>query len=61
MRSPPQGISSCGELVFNFANAGLRAGMEWFHLVLALWPALHFVFFYILRVIFFCVPIVPNV
>ena len=61
MRSPPWGISSCGELFLRFVSVGLRADMEGFHPVLALRPALHFVFSYVSRVTFCCVPILPSV
>ena len=37
--------SSTGELFLDFIGVGLRVGMEGFHLVLALRPTLHFVFF----------------
>ena len=35
----------CGKLFVNFVSVGLRAGMEGFHPVLALRPALHFIFY----------------
>ena len=41
---PPQGIFSSWKLFFNFVAVGLRAGMEGFHPVVALQPALHFIF-----------------
>ena len=61
MTSPPWGISSCGEIFLNFVSVGLRAGMEGFHPVFALWTVLHFIFFYISRMTFYCMAIVPNV